>query len=145
MGSVYLPSPSSDLSWKSSTTVEAMDDEAAFDILNDYEPGFALQPRKEVLWDLVIVYPDDLVDEILDIDGRVLGTFDVSASQARFRMGGSMISLDFVDSVEHMRRGVIVKGQTSLRQENKDAPLGISESGPLQVTWYLVPRRLKEI
>ena len=119
-----------------------MDDDAAFDILNDYEPGFSLKQRKEVLWDLVIVYPDDLVDEIFDIDGRVPGTFDISASQARFRMGGSIISLDFVDTVEHMRRGVIVKGQTSLRQESKDAPLGISESGPLQVTWYLVPRRL---
>jgi hypothetical protein len=119
-----------------------MDDDAAFDILNDYEPGFSLKQRKEVLWDLVIVYPDDLVDEILDIDGRVPGTFDISASQARFRMGGSIISLDFVDTVEHMRRGVIVKGQTSLRPESKDAPLGISESDPLQVTWYLVPRRL---
>jgi len=119
-----------------------MDDDAAFDILNEYEPGFSLKQRKEVLWDLVIVHPDDLVDEILDIDGRVPGTFDISASQARFRMGGSIISLDFVDTVEHMRRGVIVKGQTSLRQESKDAPLGISESGPWQVTWYLVPRRL---
>ena len=119
-----------------------MDDDAAFDILNDYEPGFSLKQRKEVLWDLVIVYPDDLVDEIFDIDGRVPGTFDISASQARFRMGGSIISLDFVDTVEHMRRGVIVKGQTSLRPESKDAPLGISESDPLQVTWYLVPRRL---
>ena len=57
-------------------------------------------------------------------------------------MGGSIISLDFVDTMEHMRRGVIVKGQTSLRPESKDAPLGISKSGPLQVTWYLVPRRL---
>ena len=41
-----------------------MDDEAAFDILNDYEPGFALQPQGGALGSRHRL-PDDLVDESL--------------------------------------------------------------------------------
>lgn len=122
-----------------------MDDEIAFDILNDYEPGVPENPRREVLWDLAIDYDDGPFVQNLGEDGRVPGWFVVSGSQARFRTGDASISLEFVDSVEHMRRGVIVRGQTSVVEENKDAPYGVMESGLWWVTWYLVPRRPREI
>ena len=52
-----------------------MDDDAAFDILNDYEPGFSLKQRKEVLWDL-------------DIDGRVPGDVRYIGQPGQVQNGG---------------------------------------------------------
>ena len=119
-----------------------MDDDLIFDILNDHHPGDQKGHRKEVLWDLVVVYDDGQITENIDKEShRIAGTFFCSGERASFITGKGR-TMDFVHSVKHTRRGVVIKGHEA-RDEANDT--GVSGSRMLGVTWYLVPRQLRPI
>ena len=71
---------------------------------------------------------------------RVSGWFVASDGQATFRTGCATFTMDLVESIEHARRGIIVKGQTSVVDIDKN-PHGTGTSSLWWVNRYLVPRQ----